>query len=35
MNFFEKFTFCTFSSFGIHAKDTKVINETHHTYTEI
>ena len=25
--------FCSFSSFGIHTKDTKFINETHHTHT--
>ena len=35
MNFFKKFTFCSFSSFGIHAKDTKFINETPHTHRNI
>ena len=31
----RKFTFCTFSSFGIHAKDTKFINATHTTQRNI
>ena len=32
MNFLKKFIFC---SFGIHAKDTKFVNETHHTHRNI
>ena len=27
--------FTLFGSFGIHAKDTKFLNGTHHTHTEI